>query len=574
MHKIKNFYQHNRTFLIIFIVVLVYYVQHLISFRLGMYCEEGRDANACLWALQGYLPYRDFEWTYGPFSFLIYPFIMKVFGINLIVLRISYIIFASLVIPLTYFLARRLMPHFWAGIAAFLSIIFFGAPDYTYNHVFAVLGELGCLLMVCRFIGPDKRISNLFWAGIFAAITVLTKPLSWGISLFVSISLFLLLFNELGPLRKRRKDYSIFVIATFSLILVYSLYFYSQTTLKNITITYPYFARDSALFIDSINRITMGVVVLFLKRLIFISPIIRQIIYPTSFTDIKAPFLASSYNFTLDLPFIVSILIFLLYIASKFNKVSPEIKEKIYRDKKFLFLFIIFSILISLEPLIIPHGGSRIFTIQVPFILSVYILYLIKKVYSHRSVITTAFIVLFPFCFTFSNFFYYPYSVIKRYTKPLNFDRAKGVLVTEEEKELYESLSSYLALNLDKDDKMAVMDYLPQISFLTKQENIFEKDECIFLKLGFVLEILNKKEKMKMLLALFEDKVISKMERERPKVVLGITGESSRDLEFYTSKIKDYIKKNYSLDKVIGSPNIRGSICAPCQLRLYKYKGD
>jgi hypothetical protein len=516
MHRIKNLYQQNKTFLIIFIVALVYYVQHLISFRLGMYCEEGRDANAYLWAIQGHLPYRDFEWIYGPFSFLIYPFIMKVFGINLIVLRISYIIFASLVIPLTYFLARRIMPGFWAGIAAFLSIVFFRVPYYTYNHVFAVLGELGCLLMVCRFIQPDKRISNLFWAGVFAAIAVLTKPFLWGISLFISVSLFLLLFCELGPLRKRFKYYSIVVIVTVSLISIYFLYFYSQTTLKNITITYSYFAQDSILFFDNINRITMGAFLLFLKRLIVITPIIRQIIYPTSFIDLKKSFLFSFDNSIFALPFIVSILISLIYAASKFNKARQEIKEKIYGDKKFLFLF-----------------------------------YLI-----------------------FLDFFHYPYSLIKRYkgyAEPLRLDRAKGVLVTKEEKELYESLSSYLSLNLDKDDKMAVMGYWPQISFLTKQKNIFEKDEYSFLKLQFVLETLSKKEKMRMLLALLEDKIISKMQKEKPTVVLDITDDPSRDFEYVSPKIKDYIEKNYSLNKVFGPADIMGP---GWWVNLYRYKEE
>ena len=176
---------------------------------------------------------------------------------------------------------------------------------------------------------------------------------------------------------------------------------------------------------------------------------------------------------------------------------------------------------------------------------------------------------------SFIDFFWYPYSAIKRYTKPLNLERAKGVLVTQEEKELYESLSSYLTLNLDKDAKMAVMGYVPHISFLTKQENIFEKDEYIFPKLAFVLGALNKKEKMKMLLASFEDKIMSKMERERPWVVLDITGESSRDFEFLTPKIKDYIKKNYSLDKVISPAGVMLlGFCASCQVKLYKYKGD
>lgn len=86
------------------------------------------------------------------------------------------------------------------------------------------------------------------------------------------------------------------------------------------------------------------------------------------------------------------------------------------------------------------------------------------------------FISIVLFYISFLHFFRYPYTMSKRYTAPLNLSRARGVLVTPTEKELYESLASYLSLNLGREDKILVTRYLPQLSFLSERKDIFEYD--------------------------------------------------------------------------------------------------
>ncbi len=303
----------NKTLLIIFIVGLAYFIQHLMSVHLGMSYEESRDANAFLLATEGQLPYRDFEWMYGPFSFLLYPFIVKVFGVSLIVLRISYIIFASFVIPLAYFLARRIMPPLWAGVASFLSIVFFDVPYYTYNHVFAVIGGLACLLMICRFIEDDRKgLSSLFWAGIFASITFLTKPLLSGVTLIGTICLYLLILNGLGPLRKRLKYLLIFILSSSSLIFIYSIYFYSQTALKNLPLLHPYFAQDSLFFTTQLHRIDSSAFLLLCRKFLDIFPV-HYIAKMSSFAHLKKVFVNSLDNFVFCLRLIAPLTILFVY---------------------------------------------------------------------------------------------------------------------------------------------------------------------------------------------------------------------------------------------------------------------
>jgi 4-amino-4-deoxy-L-arabinose transferase-like glycosyltransferase len=555
----KKFYQQNKSFLIIFIVMAAYFIQHLISLRFGLHFEETRGANAYLLATRGFLPYRDFEWGYGPFAFFIYPFLFKIFGVHLLVLRLSYIIFASLVIPLTYFLARRIMPHLWAGVAAFLSVVFFDVPYYTVNHIFAVLGELACLLMICRFYESDKKSSCfLVWAGIFAAIAILTKPLLAGVSLAGCVFLFLL-FVESGPLLKRLKNYSVFLLTSVSLILPYAVYFYFRTRASNIPVTHSYFAKDSALFVDLLIRIRVGEVFLrFLRRFMGMFPV-NQLLNISSFTELKRVFIFSFDNFIFILPFMAAFIIFLSFLVSKPKK------------RGHLLLFAIFSVLIAVESLIITHKLGRAFILQVPFILTAYMLYLIKGRFHRRPAITTSLIILFLFYLSFLHFFRYPYSMIKRCTQPLNLARAGGILVSPEEKEMYESLSSYLSDNFTKKDKMAVACYYPQFGFLTKQRNIFEDEEWIFAKLSGLSPQAAKSEKKKLALAALEDKIMAKMQREEPKIILAVTDDPFSDFGLRSSRVSAYIEKRYSLDRVFGPADVEGLGGGDRWVKLYKY---
>lgn len=548
---------------IIFMVSLLYYIQHLISFRLGIFFEECREGNIYLLAMQGYLPYRDLDWFYGPLSFFIYPFILKVFGINLLVLRVSYMIFGSLIIPLSYFLARRILPYHWAGIAAFLSVIFFRIPYYTYNHVFAVLGELASLLMLCRFIEVRRIKTNLFWAGIFCSITLLTKPFLWGISLYITASLFLFLVDDLERFFKKIKNFFIFTIGSFIPLLIYLFYFYFQTGFKNLDVDYPPFYQKvlQHLLFGLLIRINLLDTFLWLiHKFINIFPL-HDFLSISSFIDFKKLYIAFFDSFIYFIPFIVSfILILLIYVILKSNKISTEIKEKIYKDKRFLLLFIIFTIFISLES-IGTHGGHRPYTIQVPFILLVYILYYIKTVYSHRPANAKILIILFLFFVVFIDFFYYPYSVLKRYksqTGLLKLDYAKGIIVSPEEKKLYESLTYFLQTNFDKKDKMVIVGYYPQFSFLTKQKNIFEDEEFIFVQLRILFSMSDKNEKIKSVLAMLENKIIFRIEKEKPRILLMIAGDYFYYSKYLSLKIKSYIEKNYTLEKIFGLTDICG----------------
>lgn len=76
------------------------------------------------------------------------------------------------------------------------------------------------------------------------------------------------------------------------------------------------------------------------------------------------------------------------------------------------------------------------------------------------------------------------------------------------------------------------------------------------------------------MLAMLSDNMISKMEEEKPKIVLFITDNSLPDLQCIYSKIADYISKKYYLAKVFGLANIFEYAGKLWWVKLYKYKGE
>jgi len=579
---LKEFYKENKDIFIIFGIALFYYVQHLFGFRFGINFEESRDANAYILSLDGLIPYRDFEWLYGPFSFFVYPFIMKLFGISLIVLRLSYIVFASLTIPLVYFLSKRIMPCAWAGVASFLSIIFFNTPYYTFNHVFIVPAALASLLFICRFIETKKSV-NLFLSGIFVSIALLTKPLLTGISLTAAISLYLLFLKELGTQRSRIKNFLIFIFGLACLVFIYLVYFYLETALKNISVAYPFLARNSLIVIEQITNIHFkeyGFKALLFERFHDVLSIAKIIVNVPNVENMKQIIVNFFDGFIFFLPFILSVLFAFIYAFRNRNILSPQAKAKIRLDGKFLLLFVIFAVFISLESLRVFHRYNRAYTIQVSFILLVYVLYFLKSFYFRKHIVLIISITLILFCGSFLHFLRYPYSMFKKYSQPLVLERAKGVLLTLEEKRLYESLSAYLSGSFKEDDKMAVVGYTgcySQFSFLAKKRNVFQDDEFIFVKLNDLVELNGRDKNSAVLLPSLENKIISRLVKEKTKIILIVVDDpilGLKDYKFLSGKVKTFFENNYYLCKTFGPADIQGLGGRIGYVKLYKLKGE
>jgi hypothetical protein len=547
----------------VLLVALAYYLHHLLTYNLGINYEEGRDANAYLLFLKGFLPYRDFEWIYGPFSFFVYPFVMKIFGAKLIVLRLAYIFFGSLIIPLVYSLAKRIIMPYQAAIAAFLSIIFLNTPFYTFNHVFAVIGEIGCLLFLCKFI-ENKKHANLFVAGLFCSLTVLTKPLLPGLALFLTAVLFLLFIYDKDRFTNKIKFTLFFSLSTFIPLFSYAIYFISQTFAKHAPILYPpFFSRTSIGMIEQAPRVNLDNFLNLFRRIFMVCPL-----SDLSKTGLKLFVIRSFEGFIASLYIFIVLIFAFLVLKGKGSKLAKELAK----DKTYLQLFIVFSVFISFENLLITHMYGKAYNTQVTFILAVYLLFKLKGVFFKPGLAGNVLVFIILFGVSFLNFFRYPVSMLKRNTKPIPLVRAVGVLVSPKEAEFYGSLGAYLGENLNNNDKMAVLNYLPHLSFSTGKEDIFSDEGFIFEKLF----VLNERSKVKpdYLLSEFEDKIINRLENEKPKVILIAKLVLNEKYAGLTSKVRDFVDRRYIFDKKIGPVDIFGNGGSPGFLNCYKIKNQ
>lgn len=565
LQRLSQFKLKKQELIFIGLIMLVYFIQRLFMYKLGIYMEECRDADAHLMVLQGKVPYRDFQfWVYGPFVFLFYPLIFKIFGVSLAVFRFSYVVIGALVIPLIYCLSRRLMPPIWAMAAAFLSIVLIDVPYYTYNHIFATVFGLLALLFIVKFV--EEYVNYyLLLSGIFIGMTMLVKPYAMGLGALCSIILFLMVLKfHKNSIRKISWNHLIIILAGSVAALAPCLfYFIAHDSLYDfLTNIIPLGPNRAGSFYVYHSGFSLNL----RQHLRYLSAILpyRILFSPKQWQGILVQ---SYYSLLLYFPVICPLAVFLFnkFVLRKYNLISKS-------DLTYFLLFAIFSIFISAQSLLVFGLLGRSFTMQIPFLLAVYFIFLLnrKKPYAQsrgRRHIIAVLSVCFIFYLSFLHFFRYPYSRNKLYVAPLELKRAKGIRVTVQEKMLYESLNKFFSENTQPNEPIAVMGYYPQIAFLINREDIFADIKDGFIKFFVLSEITQSDLDIQKNSKQLEDTLINRLELAKPKFIISPLIDTR---PYLTARLIDYINKNYALEQTLGPADI--DIYTSGIVRIYRIK--
>lgn len=534
------------------LVLAAYFIQKLISFKLGLYMEECRDANAYLMALDGAVPYKDINfWFYGPFAFIVYPLVFKLFGVNLVVLRLSYVIIGSLIIPLVYFLSRRLMPPAWSALAAFLSVVLVDVPYYTYNHILASVSGLLALIFMVRFIDAG-RSRNLFIAGIFVGVSILVKPFLMGFGVLLSVLLFMAIrkFKNAVSCKTVLGHIALLFLGVFSAAISFVIYLNARHALfQCLANTMPFGFGGSGRagpfyvytsFAPSLQQFWQNAINIVPYK-IFFSP-----------GQWKPILVSSYYSLVIFSPVLFPALIFLLYMRPAFRK---RLVQSGTTD--IFLLYTLYSIFISGQSVFYLQSMGRSFTMQVAFILITYFLFLVnsKKAYGARKsrVIIISLSALFVLYLSFLHYLRYPYSRLKYYTRVMDLRRAGDIRVSPREKKLYESLSGLFFRELKGAEQFAVVGYYPQFSFLLERNNIFEANNDMFIKLNTLLGSCANIESNCPEASRIIDEAIARIAQRAPKFILKpIRLEAVNPL----NRIDAYISDHYDLYDTLGIADI------------------
>jgi hypothetical protein len=152
--------------------------------------DDGTLATSAVRVLQGQLPHSDFVEVYtGGLSF-IHAAAFRVFGVNLLSLRICVLLFFLAWVPAVYSIALRFTPPLTAGMVALLAISW-SFPNYEaampswYNLFFATFGAAALL----HYLEVRTR-RWLFIAGLCGGISILIKVIGFyyiaGVLLFLT----------------------------------------------------------------------------------------------------------------------------------------------------------------------------------------------------------------------------------------------------------------------------------------------------------------------------------------------------------------------------------------------------
>lgn len=158
---------------VVFVIAGVYAGVHM--GRGWVPADDGTLGQSALRVMQGQLPHRDFGEIYTGGLSYIHALAFRLFGVNLMSLRICVFLFFLAWLPAVYYVALRFTSALAAGAITLLAVAW-SYPNYPaampswYNLFFATFGAAALL----RYLEVRTR-RWLFVAGVFGGVSILIK---------------------------------------------------------------------------------------------------------------------------------------------------------------------------------------------------------------------------------------------------------------------------------------------------------------------------------------------------------------------------------------------------------------
>ncbi len=179
------------------LVVLALFSVAALYFTQGITANLELSDEGCIiypiWRVsEGAIPYRDFRQLYGPSVFFVNAALFRLFGTDLLVIRISLVVLKALVAVLVYLLARRVARWPFALIAYLLCVAVWGVPWWMLNSPYASHWAIALnLTALLTFLSlSDRPRAAGFVAGVFFGLATTFKQTT-GVFGFTSLLVFL-----------------------------------------------------------------------------------------------------------------------------------------------------------------------------------------------------------------------------------------------------------------------------------------------------------------------------------------------------------------------------------------------
>jgi len=167
------------------------------------YLDEGQIVYPSWLVSLGAVPYQGFRHLYGPSLFFLNGALLRCFGANLIVIRISLVILKAAGVVLTYVIAEKLVARRFAFLASLALVAVWGTPWWVFNTPYAnhyslvlTLAGLAVFLSLPRHFRAGCLLAGLCFG---AAATFKQTA---GAFAFSGLALFLILADDPRQLRE------------------------------------------------------------------------------------------------------------------------------------------------------------------------------------------------------------------------------------------------------------------------------------------------------------------------------------------------------------------------------------
>lgn len=120
--------------------------------------DAGQTYNSAVSALEGKVPYRDFNYQWGPYALYLNVLVFKVLGIKISSVRLLLTVTVILITSLTFLLGRRFLPSLYAFLSAFIvHITLLQNTLVPYANIYCIATGLASLYLSVEYCRTRKN---------------------------------------------------------------------------------------------------------------------------------------------------------------------------------------------------------------------------------------------------------------------------------------------------------------------------------------------------------------------------------------------------------------------------------
>jgi len=529
LNKISLFYK------LLILLILLFTIRHIFLINNTLiYGEESARLITYSSIAKGEVLYKDVGYWHGILPPYFFGAIFKIFGAELIYVRIISLIFVLISILVLYNIGTLLVPEIWAAFTAFMALCVYFSVFYSYGYSISnCMGYTGLLFLIL-FIFKNKT-PYFYLSILFLSLTTLNNFYIEGFAFNSAVVLSLAIYWSVQKKIKGNVKYIIkYIFGIILLFFIFNSYFILTLDKEQILSHYSVIGGGN---LESPFKVIFerGIFNFFGRFIEFL---------PASFT-INEIYFSVKRIFYLVFGILYPIIVF-FYGLFFYLKNKDNLKEK----SIIILLFAFLSLFMPVRTYFFGPGGTMdAFYIAPSVFLCLILLYYKYKsltgfLYKYKKIVkysVIAFILLIYMFIQIPNF-NTTYAKVK-----LDYKGVKGIKVGPSEAEFIDQLVDITLKYTDKDDKIMSLGS-EIVSFITGRE-IFGKDNLLYFypfarefeKLSISREKYNR----------LKEKLISRVNAEKPKLIFLHYANKDQILK-NLPEFADILELKYELKKTVG----------------------